>query len=196
MSDSKLNRIARPKISWTMTRQYEGFIFIGLLAIIAMIGVGLLAVNEIWSTARQREKERELLFIGHQFRRAIMQYSLNGPQGKSIQTYPMALQDLLLDPRYPNMQRYLRKIYTDPMTGNNEWGLLKNPNGSIYGVYSLSEDEPIKTDNFDMEDAYFKDATKYTSWAFSYRLPLNASSPAMTNFGTQTSSSSAFGNKR
>ncbi|MBI3902537.1 MAG: type II secretion system protein [Nitrosomonadales bacterium] len=158
----------RPGSRLPPVRYMGGAIFMGMLAVVAIMSIGLFAVGDIWSTTRQREKEQELLFIGHQFRSAIEAYSQNDPRGKQVQTYPMYLEDMLVDPRYPNAHRYLRKIYIDPMTGKNEWGLLKNSNGGIYGVYSLSEDVPIKSDNFDMADAGFSGAKQYSSWTFTY----------------------------
>jgi type II secretory pathway pseudopilin PulG len=159
-----------------LRRHMGGFTFLALMAIIVIMGLGMLEVNEIWATTVKREKEQELLFIGHQFRQAIQQYSQNGPRGSLIRTYPADLADMLLDPRYPNTHRYLRKIYTDPMTGKDEWGLLKYSNGGIYGVYSLSDDAPLKRDNFDVADAGFRGAARYSAWIFAYSLP--ASSPS------------------
>jgi type II secretory pathway pseudopilin PulG len=151
--------------------------------IIAVMSLGLLVVSEVWNIARQREKEQELLFVGHQFREAIKMYCTRGPRGSQIQIYPMYLEDMLKDPRYPNTRRYLRKIYTDPMTGSNDWGLLKNPNGSIYGVYSLSEGTTMKHENFDLPDASFVGKSNYADWKFTY-IPAQvqaASSPTVTN---------------
>lgn len=162
-------------------RPMGGFTFMGLLMIVAIMSIGLLAVSEVWNIARKREKEQELLFIGHQFRQAIKLYCTRGPRGSQIQIYPMSLEDMLKDPRYPNTRRYLRKIYTDPITGTNDWGLLKNPNGSIYGVYSLSDDATIKSDNFDLQDVTFKGKSNYSDWKFTYLPTAASSSPAVTN---------------
>ena len=164
-------------------RRMEGFTFLILLAIVTIMGIGLLEVNEIWATTRKREKEQELLFIGHQFRQAIEQYYKNSPKGTQVQKYPGGLEDMLIDPRYPEARRYLRRIYTDPMTGKDEWGLQKYPDGGIYGVYSLSTDEPAKHDNFDLVDAGFKGAKQYSSWIFAYSPQLSASSPAAVKAG-------------
>lgn len=114
--------------------------------------------------AMKREKERELLFVGDQFRRALDQYSLHSPAGS--RRFPMSLEDLLKDPRTPNTQRYLRKIYSDPITGSLEWGLVKGPNDEIYGIYSLSEEEPVKKHNFSSSDAGFEGKMKYAEWVF------------------------------
>lgn len=141
-----------------------GFTYIALLITIAIIGVILALTGEVWHMAMQREKERELLFVGDQFRRAIIQYSRHTQAGSG--RYPLNLEDLLKDMRTPNTQRYLRKIYIDPITGSSQWGLIKGPSGEIFGVYSLSEDEPVKKSNFSSVDASFEGKTKYSEWVF------------------------------
>lgn len=153
-----------------------GFTFLGLMMIVAIMGVALLAVGEVWSAAKQREKERALLFVGNQFRRAITAYYIHAPNKQ--QPYPANLEDLLKDPRYPTTQRYLRQMYLDPMTGSTEWGLLKKPNGGIYGVYSLSEQTPIKQSNFKFADKDFVGKTKYVDWQFMHVPIHNAAQPA------------------
>lgn len=176
-------RCARSVSGLRTRRHMGGFTFLILLAIVAIMGIGLLEVNELWSTTVQREKEQELLFIGHQFRQAFEQYNKNSPKGIQMRKYPGTLEDLLIDPRYPEARRYLRRIYTDPMTGKDEWGLQKYSDGGIYGVYSLSKDEPVKHDNFDLVDAGFKDAKQYSSWIFAYNAQLGTSSPAAAKTG-------------
>ena len=59
-------------------------------------------------TLQLREKERDLLFVGDQFRRAIGEYYEKAPGG--VKVYPKKLEDLLRDNRYPGVQRWLRKI--------------------------------------------------------------------------------------
>src|SRR5512139_2435922 len=141
-----------------------GFTYIAMLIVIVVVGVTLAATGEVWHMAAKREKEQELLFVGSQFRYAIGQYARHGPAG-SVR-FPMRLEDLLQDPRAPNTRRYLRKIYNDPVTGSSTWGLLKGPSGEIFGVYSLSEDEPAKKHNFSFADAGFEDKKKYADWVF------------------------------
>lgn len=144
-----------------------GFTYIGLLLLVAMMGIGLLVASQVWQTVQKREKEDELLFVGDQFRRALRLYYANSPGGAR---YPRQLEDLLKDPRYPNVRRYLRKIYRDPITGSAEWGLLKGPGDLITGVYSLSEEEPLKKTEFRLVDRSFEDKTKYTEWVFVPRI--------------------------
>lgn len=118
-----------------------GFTYIGVLLLVAFMGALLASTGEVWRTVRQREAERELRFIGEEFRRAIGRYyqSTPGP----VKRFPPTLDDLLEDDRYPDTRRYLRRIYRDPLTLSLEWGLIKAPDDGIAGIYSLSTDEPL-----------------------------------------------------
>ncbi len=140
-----------------------GFTYLGLLFLIAMMGFALTVVSEMWHTVQQREKESELLFVGDQFRRAIGLYNA-GAAG-----YPHRLEDLLKDPRFPDVRRYLRKVYSDPMTGRPEWGLVKGDGDAIIGVHSLSEAEPLKKKGFSKLDNSFEGKSKYSEWVFAAR---------------------------
>ena len=138
----------------------------GLLVVIALIGVGLAVTGEAWRTTAQREKERELLFVGDQFRKAIAQYYDGTPGG--VKQFPRSFEDLLKDARYPTTRRYLRKVYRDPLTGQREWGIVRGPGESIMGVYSLSRQAPMKRSNFPVEYASFERAESYAAWRFQY----------------------------
>src|SRR5919106_4445434 len=134
----------------------RGFTYLGVLAIVAIMGVMLAGVGEMWRTYVMREREEELLFVGDQYRRAIELYF------KAGKSYPRELADLLKDPRWPDTRRYLRKLYRDPVTGKTEWGLVPAPDGGIAGVYSLSEDAPFKTAGFRPPYAAFEGKAKYS----------------------------------
>ncbi len=139
----------------------RGFAYIALLILIASMAVALAAVAEVWHTEVKRQKEEELLFVGSQIRNALAKYYASGGGG-----YPTSLDDLIKDPRMPSTRRYLRKIYPDPITGDTKWGLLKGTGGEILGVYSLSDEEPIKKSNFDVADRMFEGKKKYSEWVF------------------------------
>ncbi len=144
----------------------RGFTYLGLLTIIFVMGVALATAGEVWHLAAKREKEQELLFVGNQFRQAIKLYYEHTPP--QAQRYPARLEDLLEDPRYPSTQRYLRKIYADPINGSTQWGVVKGPAGEILGVHSLSMAEPAKKSNFSSMDKSFENGTKYADWVFMY----------------------------
>jgi len=126
--------------------------------------MALAAASEIWHVTMQREKEKELLFIGHQFRAAIGKY-----YEQSGRRFPPSLEVLLqTEDRGANKLRFLRKIYQDPMTNDSKWGLVTNPDNTVVGVYSLSEDAPYKTKGFIDADVKLEDAQKYSDWKFVY----------------------------
>lgn len=130
------------------------------------MGAMLAAVATIWHQAQQREKEQQLLFIGKQFRQAIGSYYENSP-GLAKQ-FPKRLDDLLEDKRVPFTRRHLRKIFYDPFTGSTEWGLVKDADDGIVGVYSKSDAEPLKKANFGEKLAQFEGKKHYSDWQFVY----------------------------
>jgi hypothetical protein len=74
--------------------------------------------------------------------------------------------------------RYLRRLYPDPITGKEEWGLVKSADGGFAGVYSLSEAAPLKTAGFAVRDASFEGKTKYAEWQFVFAPVAAAPKPA------------------
>jgi hypothetical protein len=87
-----------------------------------------------------------------------------------VKRYPQRLEDLLQDQRFLNAQRYLRRVYRDPMTGTTEWGLVQAPEGGIAGVYSLSEARSISMLGPRPVAAITRNAT-YRDWRFVYEPP-------------------------
>lgn len=140
----------------------RGFTYLTVLFVLAMMSGGLALVGEVWHTSNVREKEAELLHIGNEYRKAIERYYFQ----KGAQKYPTNLADLLKDPRELGTVRHLRRLYPDPITGKDEWGLVKSATGGFAGVYSLSEEAPLKTAGFAVRDAAFEGKTKYSEWQF------------------------------
>lgn len=160
-----------------------GFTYLGLIILVAIIGLAATAALQVGAIAQRREAEQELLQIGREYYDALVRYSNATPPGQS--NLPASVHDLLVDPRFPDLRHHLRKLAIDPLTGNNEWGLVYGVSTSgsgIVGFYSLSEARPIKIDNFDTIFAAFKDKTSYRDWVFTTQPPLladpNAPAPA------------------
>jgi type II secretory pathway pseudopilin PulG len=151
-------------------RAAGGFTYFLLLIWVALFGAGLVAVGQVWVTLSTREKEAELMFVGAQFRRAIQLYYERTP-GTGPKQFPRKLEDLLLDPRYPQPQRYLRRIYLDPIRGEPGWGLVEAAGQGIMGVYSLSPRAPLKTGGFGAEFPEFVNARTYEDWKFVFKAP-------------------------
>lgn len=145
-------------------KEQSGFTYLAILFVIAIAGVVLTKTGIDWGQAGQREKERELLFVGNQFRQAIALYYRRTPG--MVKRYPAKLEDLLTDTRYNPPAHYLRKLYRDPITNQKQWGLVKAPEGGIMGVYSLSDATTIKTADFDYANQTFAGASKYADWVF------------------------------
>jgi type II secretory pathway pseudopilin PulG len=145
----------------------RGFSYLTVLFMVAILAGGLALVGEVWHTSAAREKEAELLFAGHQYRKAIERYYLSGPQRQ----YPRELEHLLKDPRRPGAERYLRRLYPDPVSGK-AFALLKAPDGGILGVHSPSEEKPLKTGGFKVRDAAFEGKAKYSEWQFVHAVPV------------------------
>jgi type II secretory pathway pseudopilin PulG len=158
--------------SGSSSRLQGGFTYLAMLFAVAVIGLGLAATGEVWVQSNQREKEKELLFVGNQYRKAITLYYERTPG--TVKRYPEKLEDLLLDKRQVSVQRYLRKLYPDPMTGKAEWGLImiKQAGGEgIVGVYSKSGLAPIKTSGFLARDRTFEGANHFSDWKFFHEPP-------------------------
>jgi type II secretory pathway pseudopilin PulG len=140
-----------------------GFTYIGLLMLMAIAGIGMAGVGIVWHQDAQREREKELLFIGDEYRRAIGSYFENG----NPKQFPNALEDLILDKRSASTKRHLRKLYADPMPPHKPWGLVMQQ-GQIIGVYSTSEAEQIKKIGFLPPYEAFAEAANYADWKFIY----------------------------
>ncbi|MDP3512497.1 MAG: type II secretion system protein [Sulfuritalea sp.] len=165
--------MVRPSATSNQGRQ-GGFTYLGLLFAVALAGIVLATTGVVWSTERQREKERELLAIGEEFRRAIGSYYERSPG--TVKRYPAKLEDLLKDNRFLGTRRHLRQVYRDPLTGNADWAPIPAPEGGIMGVHSLSTAEPIKQGNFPPRQVEFEGKQSYGEWRFVYR-PLVPTAP-------------------
>ncbi|WP_256081586.1 type II secretion system protein [Massilia sp. YIM B04103] len=148
-----------------ISKPARGFTYISVIILVAVIGLVSAATLRLGVLLQRSAAERELLNIGAEFSDALKSYAAATPQGQHPQ--PRTLNDLLRDPRYPQIRRHLRKIYIDPMTGKPEWGLLTVPNKiGIAGIYSLSEAKAIKVANFPARFAVFEGKTRISDWKF------------------------------
>jgi type II secretory pathway pseudopilin PulG len=140
-----------------------GFTYIGVLVLIALLGFMLAAAGQVAGTAAQREREKELIFIGHEYRNAIARFYRHNRR------YPMELAELLESTGGgPQPAHYLRRLYRDPMTHGMDWILLSAPNQGIMGIASASQQVPLKQAGFDDDDFGFEQASTYADWQFLY----------------------------
>jgi type II secretory pathway pseudopilin PulG len=160
----------------------RGFTYIGLLIMVALIGIALAATAQLLSTWMRRDREVQLLFVGDEFRKAISSYYLRTPGANK--KFPKSMQELLSDSRFPNTVRHLRKIYVDPLTGKAEWGVVRQADGGITAVHSLSQGAPLKRAGFERKDESFAGADKYSQWLFTIDVNRLASGEATASAGS------------
>ncbi|PTT85495.1 general secretion pathway protein, partial [Pelomonas sp. HMWF004] len=102
----------------------RGFSYLAVLFLVAITAAALAALGQAWSTAAQRERERELAFRGGEIAQALLRYQAASPVPGQ---FPAALEDLLEDRRGPVPRHHLRRLYADPFTGQPDWVLVPEP---------------------------------------------------------------------
>ena len=89
----------------------EGYILVLVLFLLAILILGMAIAAPKVARAIQRDREVETMHRGKQYIRAIRLYY------KKFGTYPPSV-DALVN---TNQIRFLRKRYTDPITGKDDW---------------------------------------------------------------------------
>lgn len=142
-----------------------GFTYIGLIVLLAILGLVGAAGMKTGSLMQRAAAEQELLEIGAAFSAALRSYAAATPRGQPPQ--PPSLEALLKDPRFPGVRRHLRKIFVDPVTGKAEWGVITaGDKAFVTGVYSLSTARPLKVGNFDARFLNFDNKERISDWKF------------------------------
>jgi type II secretory pathway pseudopilin PulG len=147
----------------------DGFTYIAALFMVVIMGIMLGAVGQSIKSIMKREKEKELIFRGLQYRDAIERWSKKGVPLKDLKDLVEPTVSSNID---RSKDRLLRKLYKDPMTADGKWKTLPNPPDpiqGIYGVVSTSNDEPFKQGNFPEVIKNFEGKKKYSEWEFVYK---------------------------
>ena len=97
------------------SRSQDGFALVGLIVVIFIILLTLSVAAPTVVRALRREREVEALHRANAYVSAIRRYHIK------TGAYPGSLEQL----EKTNKNRYLRKKYTDPMTGKPDWRLIK-----------------------------------------------------------------------
>lgn len=143
-----------------------GFILIGLLLLIMLSGIALAQAGVKWRDAQQRELEQELIRVGEAYRLAIGRYYNETPS--LVKEYPPNLYVLLSDNRFPIPRKHIRRLYIDPVTQREGWGIIEAPSGGVMGIYSLSDKPPFKTAGFRQHLRHLNNKKYYGEWYFAY----------------------------
>ncbi len=91
-----------------------GYILLAVLFLVALILLSLAVAAPRIAKSIQRDKELELIHRGEQYKRAIKLYY------RKFGSYPASIDQL----ENTNNIRFLRKRYTDPMTGKDDWKII------------------------------------------------------------------------
>ncbi|MEI6303307.1 MAG: hypothetical protein WCR74_17835, partial [Betaproteobacteria bacterium] len=150
-----------------------GYTYFGLLLAVLAASLAVSAGATLLGNDMRRDKESELLFAGDEIRRAIELYHAKNTAGP--QPFPRTMDALLRDPNQLSIQRYLRKIYRDPLhepeapgasPENGSWVLIRDANGQIVGVHSNSQREPLRKTGFPKQYEGFRQTKRYADWQF------------------------------
>ena len=96
------------------TRCEDGFILLAVLFLVALILITLAVAAPKIAQSIQRDRELELVHRGEQYKRAVRLYY------RKFGAYPSTIDQLV----NTNQIRFLRKRYTDPMTGKDDWKII------------------------------------------------------------------------
>jgi type II secretory pathway pseudopilin PulG len=147
----------------------RGFTYLAALMMVIIMGIMLGVAGQSWKTVMQREREEELLFRGLQIKAALTRW--HKPSARPGMTQPRtklnSLEDLLEDPRTAGKVRHLRRLYKDPMTGEDFVPIMDGTWG-IIGVRSASEEKPIKQAGFPPGLEALEGKERYRDWEFRY----------------------------
>lgn len=153
----------------------RGLALLAMLLLVAILGTASMMTVQVWGTQAQRAREAELLAVGTEMRAAMQAYMRNTPSGPP--QLPVSLDDLVLDRRYPNPVRYLRRVYDDPFTGKPDWALVRSGAGVI-GFYSHGNARPLKQAGFPSWATGFDRAQSVGEWRFVVEAPAGSATPA------------------
>ncbi|MGD9834381.1 MAG: type II secretion system protein [Piscinibacter sp.] len=166
-------------------RASRGVVLMGLMVLLALGGLTLLQFAESAASARQRELETQLIWVGQQYRQALESYYLSSP-GR-VKHLPVTLDELVRDTRFPMPVRHLRKLYPDPLQPEVPWGILKQGN-QVIGVYSQSDGVPLKQVGLGPGLESLDHAGHYSDWRFIF-VPRMPSAPVPSSRPQITASS-------
>jgi type II secretory pathway pseudopilin PulG len=147
------------------SRQH-GFTYVTALFAIAILGIGLAAVGQATGAAAQRDQEARLIQTGASVVRAIRSYYYASPG--AVRSLPKSWDDLVLDQRFVGTRRHLRQIPIDPFSFKADWGEVRDPDGSLVGIYSLSSKTPFRTQPITFDQPQVRNGETYRDWIFRF----------------------------
>ncbi len=102
------------RTSATNVSDEAGYILVGVLILLFLFTLAMAIAAPRIAKSIQRDKDEEAVQRGKQYKRAIRLFY------KKFNTYPTSIAQL----ENTNNVRFLRKRYTDPITGKDDWRLI------------------------------------------------------------------------
>jgi general secretion pathway protein G len=144
----------------------SGLSFVELIIVVTILAILAGAAVPIARFQVKRQKEKELRRDLWEMRAAIDAYKFAAMKGGMVtkadsMNYPPDLQTLVdgVDIQSKKV-KFLRRIPTDPMTGNTDWGMRSNqdePDSDSFGGQNLF-------DVYTKSNGTALDGTKYNTW--------------------------------
>jgi type II secretory pathway pseudopilin PulG len=97
----------------------RGYTLVALIVGLTVMAILIAAVLPLASAESQRDKEAELIFRGLQYAEGIRNFR------RRYGRYPNTLKDM-----FEMRPRTLRKLWKDPMTNSDKWGLITLTTGA------------------------------------------------------------------
>ena len=143
----------------------RGSAYLAVMFIVVVMSIGMMAAAKQWKSVIQREKEADLLVRGLEIQSALKNYSARERMRGVVQReiYPLTLEELTKGPK-----PLLRKVYKDPMTGEDWEYIREAETGRIRGVHSRAKLVTIKQHQFPPAVAHFEGLTHYNEWVFQH----------------------------
>lgn len=107
--------------------QQRGHFLLVAIVLVTVLSVALATVIQPIQTTRQRQKEQALIYRGEHIAEGIRRYYFQ--KGR----FPFDLEELV-----DTEPRFVRRIYTDPMTSEGDWNLVYLNQGDLEGVNDLN----------------------------------------------------------
>ncbi len=154
-----------------------GYVLVALLAASAVVLVTLALALPRMAVQSQRVKEEMLIYRGKQYQRAIMLYY------REHKKYPEELDDL----EDTDGVRYLRNRYKDPLTGQDEWRIVRMGEDGRFKdslIYDLAEEN--EGDGFGSPFGNSSGSSGFGSNSAQYRPPSQMPMPGQFQGGART----------
>jgi type II secretory pathway pseudopilin PulG len=118
---------ARPEVSARRRQRESGAMLLAVLFLMAMMVITALAIAPAFVQQAKRDREEEMIHRGTEYMRAIKKFY------KKFGRYPANLEQL----ESTNQMRFLRRRYTDPLTKDGKWKLLRYGDIAALGITGL-----------------------------------------------------------